>query len=123
MRMYENDLIHLTNKLIELNDYAYHSYNQVREKGEQGDFYQDVKPFADQVRDACEQWLPLAIAWLNEVQPKHLHPIQLKNTSENLQMVSVKAFYPDSSLKKFKSHIQSVDYVLKRLLEETKKNN
>lgn len=121
--MSENQLVKLTKKLIELNQSAIHSYNHVRETKEQGDFFTDVKPFADQVKEQCERWLPLATKWVDQKQPKHLHAVQLKNTSENLQMVSVKAFYPDTSLKRFKSHVQSVDYVLKRFLEEVQNNS
>ncbi|GIN85703.1 hypothetical protein J6TS2_20890 [Heyndrickxia sporothermodurans] len=121
--MSEASLVELTKKLIELNQFAFQTYNQGRESGKQGDFYKEVKPFVDQVKQYCETWLPIAINWVNKIQPKHLHSAQLKNTSENLQMVSVKAYFPDTSLKKFKSHIQSVDYVLKRLLDEMEKNN
>ncbi|KYD09229.1 MULTISPECIES: YppE family protein [Heyndrickxia] len=119
--MVEDQLIELTKQLIALNEAAFQSYNSVRETGVQGDFYLEVKPFADRVKHMCDEWLPLATEWVETVQPKHLHSIQLKNTSENLQMVSVKAFFPDASLKKFKEHIRSVDYVLRRLLEELTK--
>ncbi|QQZ11061.1 YppE family protein [Heyndrickxia vini] len=120
--MVEDRLIELTKHLITLNEAAFHSYNSVRETGVQGDFFSEVKPFADEVKQMCDEWLPLATEWIKLVQPKHLHSIQLKNTSENLQMVSVKAFYPDASLKKFKEHVRSVDYVLNRLLDELMKD-
>ncbi|MGE8204292.1 YppE family protein [Heyndrickxia sp. NPDC080065] len=116
--MSNNELLVLTKKLIERNQSALQSFNKVRETGKQGDFYLEVKPFADQVKRECEEWLPLAIEWVNRIKPKHLHSVQLENTCENLQMVSVRAFFPDSSLKKFKSHVQSVDYVLNRMLGE-----
>jgi len=107
-----------TKLLIELNQFALKTYQRARETKEAGDFFKDVKPFADRVKMVCDEWLPQAQGWLEMTRPKHLHPIQLKNLSENIQMVSVRAFYPETSLKKFKGHIQSVDYVLKRVLEE-----
>ncbi|MGV3465819.1 MAG: YppE family protein [Heyndrickxia sp.] len=107
-----------TQSLIELNHFALKAYQKARETNESGDFFKDVKPFADRVKMLCDEWLPQAENWLEIRRPKHLHPIQLKTLSENIQMVSVRAFYPETSLKKFKGHIQSVDYVLKRLLDE-----
>lgn len=107
-----------TKLLIELNQTALKAYQKARETNEAGEFFQDVKPFADHVKKVCDEWLPQAMSWVEKTQPKHLHPIQLKNVSENIQMVSVRAFYPETSLKKFNGHIQSVDYVLNRLLDE-----
>ena len=113
-----NTLKSHTKKLIEYNQFALESYQKVRETKEPGDFFQDVKPFADRVKLLCDEWLPLAVNWIEVVRPKHIHTIQLNNVYENIQMVSVRAFYPETSFKKFNSHIQSVDYVLKRFLEE-----
>ncbi|MBS4173237.1 YppE family protein [Bacillus sp. FJAT-49736] len=110
-------LKHKTRTLAELNQLALKTYQKVRETNVAGDFFQDVKPFADRVKALCDEWLPLAVQWVEETHPKHLHSIQLKNASENIQMVSVRAYYPETSLKKFNSHIQSVDFVLNRLLE------
>ncbi|MBB2481699.1 MULTISPECIES: YppE family protein [Heyndrickxia] len=107
-----------TNLLIELNQAALKAYQKARETNEAGDFFKEVKPFADRVKMVCDEWLPQVVKWVERTRPKHIHPIQLKNVSENIQMVSVRAFYPETSLKKFKGHIQSVDYVLNRLLEE-----
>ncbi|PKR85870.1 YppE family protein [Heyndrickxia camelliae] len=107
-----------TKLLIELNQFALQAYEKARETNEAGDFFKDVKPFADRVKTICDEWLPKAQSWLEITRPKHLHPIQLKTLTENIQMVSVRAFYPETSLKKFKGHIQSVDYVLNRVLDE-----
>jgi hypothetical protein len=77
-----------------------------------------VKPFCDRVKAVCDEWLPLAGEWVDAHHPKHLHAIQLQHTAENLQMVSVRAFYPESSRKQMINHLHSVDYVLRRLEEE-----
>ncbi|MCR2820204.1 YppE family protein [Lederbergia panacisoli] len=115
--MKTNDLRILTEKLLQFNEDAHKSFLHCRETGEKGDFYKEVKPFADKVRDSCVQWESAAMEWVSNNKPKNLHPIQLKNTAENLQMVSVRAFFPDSSLKKFNSHIQSNDFILRRMIE------
>jgi hypothetical protein len=111
-------LINTTEQLLDCNDFAVETYQKARERGNSADFFKDVKPFADKVQQLCGEWLPESISWLESASPKHLHSIQLKNTAENIQMVSVRCFYAETSLKQFKSHTGSIRYVLSRLLEE-----
>ncbi|RST73633.1 DUF1798 family protein [Siminovitchia acidinfaciens] len=112
----------MTSQLLEYNRSAAAIFLQCRKTGEQGDFYSEVKPFADKVKTLSEEWEPEAIDWLSVTKPKNLYPLQIKNTTENLQMVAIRAFFPDTSLKRFKSHIQSIEYVLERILEALKEN-
>ncbi|MBS4176599.1 YppE family protein [Lederbergia citrea] len=116
--METEELRQLTSKLLNYNQEAYNSFIQCRETGEKGDFYTEVKPFADNVKYCCDEWEPAASAWVIANKPKNLYPMQIKNTAENMQMVSVRAFFPETSLKKFNSHIQSIDFVLRHLLDE-----
>ncbi len=120
--MKHNHLEEMTRQLLEYNRQAAESYHRCRKTGEQGDFYKEVKPFADKVKAMSEKWEQEAVQWVADIRPKNLYPLQIKNTAENLQMVSVRAFFPDTSLKKFKSHIQSIEYVLERTLEEIKES-
>lgn len=112
----------MTSELLEYNSQAAKSFHHCRQTGEQGDFYKEVKPFADKVRALSEQWEPEVVKWVMDNKPKNLYPLQIRNTVENLQMVSVRAFFPDTSLKRFKSHVQSVEYVLERILEGMEEN-
>ncbi|MFS0645041.1 YppE family protein [Siminovitchia sp. 179-K 8D1 HS] len=120
--MDEEQLKNLTDQLLHYCHEASSNFQRTRESGAEGDFYGEVKPFADQVKKLCEKWEPLAVKWTIARKPKKIFPQQIKNTAENIQMVSVRSFYPDSSLKRFKSHIQSVEYVLNRIVEEINKN-
>lgn len=115
--MDKKELIELTRTLLELNNQIYEQYNSRKELGVDGDFYQEVKPFADYVKELTEKWEPLAKEWISYEKPKYIHFMQIQNTVENLQMVSVRAFYPRSSGQRFKSYIQSIDFVLKNCLE------
>lgn len=112
----------MTSGLLECNRRAAESFQRCRATGKQGDFYTEVKPFADKVKALSEEWEPKAVKWVTDIRPKNLHPLQIKNTAENLQMVSIRAFFPDTSIKRFKSHIQSIEYVLERILEEIEKS-
>ncbi|MDQ0213653.1 hypothetical protein J2S13_000047 [Oikeobacillus pervagus] len=110
----------LTNQLIELNFQANQIYDQVRESGQRGDFYLEVKPFANQVKKVSEDWGNLARKWLDYIvpKPKTFHANQIKATVENLELVSVQAFFPESSYKRFKNYVRSIDFVLKQLMDE-----
>nr|WP_249317057.1 YppE family protein [Bacillus sp. FJAT-50079] len=108
----------LTSQLYEYNQQASQHFQQGRETGVEGDFYKEVKPFADAVKECVVRWEPEAVKWLLKNKPKHIYPLQIKNTAENIQMVSVRAFFPSTSLKKMKDHIQSIEFVLKRMLDE-----
>lgn len=110
----------LTMKLYKYNQEAYEIFMKCRESGIDGDFFKEVKPFADKVKDCVDVWEPLATRWILTAKPKNLYPLQIRNTAENIQMVSIRAYFPKTSLKRFNSHIQSIDFVLSRVLEELK---
>lgn len=114
-------LYQYTLTLIQYNQDAISKNKVVRETKEKADFYKEVHPFVTEVREVCRKWEPLAIAWVEKHQPKYLHPIQLKNTAENIQLIAVQSFFPETSLKRFENYVRSVDYVLQRLLEELHK--
>lgn len=113
-----NKLHQLSSELLKCNEDAYQHFHHARETNTPGDFFSQVKPFADQVKQLCDEWEPTAVEWVLRNKPKNVYPMQIRNTAENMQMVSVRAFFPETSLKKFNSHIQSIDFVLRRLLEE-----
>ncbi|HEY4553600.1 MAG TPA: YppE family protein [Bacillaceae bacterium] len=115
--MEEKELKKLTIILCEYCHKAAEAFEKCKLAGQQEDFFSVVKPFADQVKELAEKWEPAAVQWCIENKPKHVHPIQIRNTAENLQMVSVKAFFPDTSKKKFNSHIQSIDFILNNVIK------
>lgn len=117
-KMEKHKLKELTEQLYKYNNEAHETFLNHRETGEKGDFFLEVKPFADQIKIICDEWEPLAVKWALQEKPKNLHPMQICNTAENIQMVSIRAFFPESSLKRFISHIQSIDFILRRMLEE-----
>jgi hypothetical protein len=113
-----NELRDLTAKLLKYNEEAALSYAQCRETGESADFYKVVKPFADRVKADVEEWQERASKWVISNKPKYIYPMQIKNAAENLQMVSVQAFFPKTSLKRFNEHVRSIEYILSGLIEE-----
>ncbi len=112
-------LIDLTKQLLEINEEAREQYTTRTQLEEyKVNFYEEVKPFADRTLELLKDWEPLARSWVMENNPKYLYPIQIKNTYENLEMVSVVAWQKDTGPKKFNERVQSVEYVLEKLLEQ-----
>ncbi|KMM38196.1 YppE family protein [Guptibacillus hwajinpoensis] len=117
--MKQDKLLHLTKELLELNEEARNQYATRTHLDEyKVNFYEEVKPFADRTLELLKEWEPLAREWVMENKPKYLYPIQIKNTYENLEMVSVVAWQKDTGPKKFNERVQSIEFVLEKLLEQ-----
>ncbi|NEU31200.1 YppE family protein [bacterium LRH843] len=115
---FRSELIKWTNELIRLNNEAKQFYTQVaRAEGYEPDFFGMVKPFADEVKEVRDKWLPLAMTFVRQTKPLHLHPIQITQTEDNLETVAIKSFYGKTSLKIQMETFKSVDYVLKQVLQ------
>jgi Bacterial domain of unknown function (DUF1798) len=106
------ELRELTLQLISLTEKMMDEYKRRRSTGEKGDFYSEVKPFADEVKAINDKWKQQSLIWINKHHPKNLHAPQIENTSDNIEMLSVHCFFPESSYNRFISHYQSVIYVL-----------
>ncbi|TLS35941.1 DUF1798 family protein [Pseudalkalibacillus caeni] len=115
----EQRLFELTGQLLAFNEEAYGQFVDITNAEDyEVDFYGEVKPFADRVKKAADEWEPLARDWVMENKPKYLYPIQIKNTFENIEMTSVIAWQKDTKPKRFKERIKSIEYVLAYLLEQ-----
>jgi hypothetical protein len=113
-------LIYVTEELSHSVEIMMNEYKKRRETGEKGDFYEEVKPFADSIKEMNDKWKELSLDWIKAERPKHLHLPQVMNTYDNIEMLSVHCFFPESSYNRFISHHQSVQYVLQTMLEELK---
>ncbi|WP_227936239.1 YppE family protein [Alkalihalobacillus deserti] len=114
-------LKHLTNELIRLNKEAEAYYTKAREEEGKVDFFGVVKPFAEEVAEIRDQWMPLAQAFVQKEKPLHLHPSQLQQTEENLEIVAIKSFYKKTSLKRQMETFKSVEYVLHQMIDAIEK--
>ncbi|MEK3797519.1 YppE family protein [Peribacillus sp. FSL H8-0477] len=108
----------LTQKLIQFNEQADVIYEEVRAAGKEKDFYSEVKPFADEVHTTCSEWKDSMKEWMGMESFTHLFPLQIEQTANNLSDVAVQAFFPKTSYKRFKSHVQSVRYILHNVRDE-----
>jgi hypothetical protein len=116
----ERLLLTLTTQLWEYMDEISVKFEEVKKTKEKGDFFLEVKPFADQVKTANDQWKQEAAIWIKENRPKHLHEKQIESASEQIEMLSVQAFFPETSRSRFINYWQSVRFILSTLLDYLK---
>jgi len=88
------------------------TFISVKNSGEKGDFFSQVKPFAEEVKEVVDHWKVEAESWIERNQPKNLHAIQIESAAEQMEMISVQAFFPETSRTRFINYLQSVRYVL-----------
>lgn len=110
-------LYSLTLELLECTDRFSEKFESTKISQMKGDFFAEVKPFADKVRGLNEEWRELAVTWIRENRPKHLHEKQIDSSSEQIDLLSVQAFYPDTSRTRFINYLQSVRYILNTLIQ------
>lgn len=116
-------LLEMTNSLLKYRQIIVERFEQTKKTGEQGDFYEEVKPFADEVKQKIDTWRKDTLSWLTLNPQRHLHARQIDSTAENLEMVSISAFFPNTSKKKFLDHVQSIEFVLRGVVSAIKNQN
>lgn len=108
----------LTEELLAFSRKASDQYNErTKAEGYEVDFYGEVKPFADQLKNIAEEWKPLAAQWVVADRPKYVHANQIDDTFDNLNFIAVFAFQPDTREKRFTEMVKSIEYVLTTMLE------
>ncbi|CAM3174699.1 YppE family protein [Sporolactobacillus spathodeae] len=112
-------LAELTDQLKEISQKAYAQfYIQYKKADYKPDFQNEVKPFANRTDQILAEWSPLANKWVALNQPRYLHLQQIKDTCDNLTLISVTAFQKTTRQRRFIETIQAIDYVLDTLLSE-----
>lgn len=112
----ENNILALSRKLLENMDTAFKRFHHSKEEGVRGDFHTEVKPFADEVKMATDAWRESAVQWVQINRPKNLHANQIETAADYLEVISVQAFFPETSKKRFLDQVQSVEYILKSMI-------
>ncbi|WP_100331381.1 DUF1798 family protein [Bacillus xiapuensis] len=113
-----NSLHELTKALLHLVHQANEVYHKNRREQTKGDFYQEVKPFADQARQLSEKWEQAVMKEMKRREFKYVHPPQIKATLENIELISVQAFFPETSYTRFKNYVESTIFILEQLQRE-----
>ncbi len=101
-----------TNELRELNEQALAHFKFYSNNENSPDFFEVVKPFADEVKDKLEEWTPDVLKWLEWKKPSYIHPQQIDQLVENFEILSVTCFQKDTKNKKLMERYKSIEYTL-----------
>jgi hypothetical protein len=112
----DQNLIALSERLLVNLEFAHQRFQHSKEKRVRGDFHEEVKPFADEVKGTTDTWRKAASYWVGQNRPKNLHVNQIETAADYLEVISVQAFFPETSKKRFLDQIQSVEFILKSLI-------
>ncbi|MBD8070205.1 YppE family protein [Bacillus sp. PS06] len=119
--MGDSSLLGYTNKLVNYIEESYLRFQQLLEDETiEYDFFEDVKPYADQVKEVADKWKMTADIWIKEEKPKYLHASQIETTYDHILNMSVGSFYRYTKRKRFKNTYQSILYVLNQIVDQNK---
>lgn len=114
------DLLKKTEVLLEYCRTAMDIFEKTKETNIEGDFHQEVVPFTNKVKIELDIWYPAVKDWITSVRPPHLHVEQMESVKEQLETITVQAFFPLTSKTRFYNTVQSAEFVLKAVLKELK---
>lgn len=109
-------LIDQTKMLLQECDASINRYNQMRENDASPHFFEEVKPYVDDIQKILNEWQLNANQWIEKNQPKYLHDKQIDNVVEAMNQFIVQSFYKETSKKRFVMSVQSVRYTLSTFL-------
>ncbi len=105
-----------TTFLLQACEEAVARFHQMREEDRSPDFFAEVKPYADHMRDVLKQWQQQSYAWIEENHPKYMHKQQIDHAIDAMEQFFVQSFYKETSKKRFLQSVQSTQYTLSTLL-------
>lgn len=101
-----------TSYLRELNEQSLTHFKHYSTSEDSPDFFEVVKPFADQVKVTLDEWTPHVLKWLEWKKPSYIHPQQIDQLVENFEILSVTCFQKDTRNKKLMERYKSIEYTL-----------
>ncbi|WHX99060.1 DUF1798 family protein [Neobacillus sp. DY30] len=114
-------ILQLTKRLLNYNHLFMKYYEEAREKGTSYDFHEVIKPFADEVKQAAQEWGALMKSWLINNPQKHLHLKQIDTTLDHIDQLSIQAFFPKTSRSRFLNANRTVEFFLGEIVKELEK--
>jgi hypothetical protein len=118
MESTSSNVLALTQKLLEFIERIESRFIHTQENKVEPDFFNEVKPFADEVHALLLEWEKETLEWIAITAPKYIHSQQIVSTVENVNHVTVQCFYQDTREIRFKGMIQSIRYVLNDILSK-----
>ena len=106
----------LTAELLEACEQAIERFYDMRERNAEPDFFNEVKPYADNMHTKLQIWRELAYEWIIVNRPKYMHKQQINHAFEAMEQFFVQSFYKATSKKRFIQSVQSTKYTLTTLM-------
>lgn len=110
------EFLQLTEKLLIYVETMEKTFKAVKKTEKGRDFFSEVKPFADKVKQVNDKWKEEGQVWIETKSPKNIHKQQIESVHEQIEATSVQAFFPETSLTRFKNTIASITYVLEKVI-------
>lgn len=110
------DLQVITANLVDACEHAIERFYDMRERNAEPDFFNEVKPYADNMRTQLQIWRELAYEWIIVNQPKYMHKQQIDYAYDAMEQFFVQSFYKATSKKRFIQSVQSTKYTLTTLI-------
>ncbi|WP_042346477.1 DUF1798 family protein [Bacillus massiliigorillae] len=104
-----------TKELNKLLDDINEKYEKVRLTKEEADFYKDVEPYANSVRDRAQKWYESIQQVIENNEAYIQGERQVEQVVDNICTLSVQAFQYSTSYSRFKSYYQSTKFLLKTI--------
>ncbi|WP_316569822.1 DUF1798 family protein [Neobacillus sp. YIM B06451] len=112
----------LTAKLIDYNRKANETFTKTRERNADGDFFQEVKPFADEVKRASDRWREEASRQAEFLSGVGITQRQIEMAAEHIEKLSIQAFFVKTSRYTFVNSSRTVDFTLHDLMEKLRRS-
>ena len=106
----------ITAELLEACEQAIERFYDMRERNLEPDFFNEVKPYADNMHTQLQIWRELAYEWIIVNKPKYMHKQQIDHAFDAMEQFFVQSFYKATSKKRFIQSVQSTKYTLTTLM-------
>ncbi|AOM82846.1 YppE family protein [Salisediminibacterium beveridgei] len=113
-----NKLLDETQQLRLLNQKTEEHFHEYKGDDAMPSFESVIKPFADDVSTVLNEWYPKVTSFINQYETRYLYVEQIDQMEEHLEVISVKAFVPDTKEKQFMEQVKSIEYTLSVVYEE-----
>lgn len=106
----------ITTQLYEECDNSWARFMQFREQAYEPDFFNEVRPYANQIHELLNDWQLQAEQFIAVHHPKYVHMVQINNAAEQIDQFVVQSFYIKTSKKRLYQSIQAAKYTCETLL-------
>lgn len=110
-------LIEKTESLLAVCGDCLARHSRMRELEAEPDFFNEVKPYTDNVHAMIDDWKIEVSDWIKTNKPLYVHPVQIESLEDSMKQFVVQSFYQKTGKKRFVLSINSAEYTFKTILD------